>query len=160
LPSCTVRAPLSHGATEAYRAPARPDGGLPRRCLRRGAAEPAREGQARPEDHKHPRQGRLLACAFCRRPITTDGARIEVGGAHSHSFSNPEGVRFRIGCFADAFGLAPVGARSRYWTWFPGFSWQVELCGGCGEQLGWLYRSADSAFHGLILDRLIEKDAD
>jgi hypothetical protein len=43
-----------------------------------------------------------------------------------------------------------------YWTWFPGYSWQVELCGHCDEQLGWIYRSSDADFHGLILDRLIE----
>jgi hypothetical protein len=102
--------------------------------------------------------GSVLACAYCRRPITTAAACIEVGGSHAHTLANPDGVRFRIGCFADASGLRAVGAKSLYFTWFAGFSWQVELCAHCREQLGWLYESADGVFHGLILDRLVELD--
>lgn len=125
----------------------RADGALPLRV-----PEPVAEREAE--------RGRVLACAYCRLPITTTAARVEVGGAHAHRFANPEGIRFHVGCFADAAGLRPVGPSSSYWTWFPGFSWRVELCARCGEQLGWLYRSSDSAFHGLILDRLIEEAAD
>ena len=109
--------------------------------------------------HAHETQkdrGRLLACAFCRRPITTTAAAIEVGGSHAHTFTNPEGIAFRVGCFSEAHGLAPEGPRSDYWTWFPGYSWQVELCAHCHAQLGWLYRSSDGRFHGLILDSLVE----
>ncbi|HSB61576.1 MAG TPA: cereblon family protein, partial [Vicinamibacteria bacterium] len=101
--------------------------------------------------------GGVLACAFCLREVTTAAARISVGGAHEHSFVNPHGLRFRIGCFADAAGRT-AGEPSTYWTWFPGHSWQVELCATCGEHLGWLFRSADTLFHGLILDRLVEVD--
>jgi hypothetical protein len=95
-------------------------------------------------------------CAYCGRAITSWASRIEVNGLHAHSFTNPEGIRYRVGCFADAGGLVVVGPRSSYWTWFPGYSWQIELCRGCREQLGWYYRSPDGVFHGLILDRLVE----
>jgi hypothetical protein len=89
--------------------------------------------------------------------MVTDGSqRIAVGGAHAHHFVNPHGIEFHVGCFADAGGCTAVGEASTYWSWFPGFAWQVELCAGCGEQLGWLFRSADAVFHGLILDRLVE----
>jgi hypothetical protein len=98
----------------------------------------------------------MLGCAFCRRPITTTAAAIEVSGSHAHSFANPDGIAFRIGCFSDAHGLAKLDPSSTYWTWFPGYSWQVELCAHCREQLGWLYRSSEHAFHGLILDNLVE----
>lgn len=77
-------------------------------------------------------------------------------GSHAHTFANPDGISFRVGCFKDAAGLMKLGPSSTYWTWFPGYSWQVELCANCREQLGWLYRSADHMFHGLILDNLFE----
>ncbi len=103
--------------------------------------------------------GRVLACLGCQRAITTTAARIEMGGAHVHSFDNPDGVRFRIGCFADASGLLRVGTPSLEWTWFAGFSWQAEVCAGCRAHLGWLYRAGADRFHGLILDALLEIDA-
>ncbi len=68
-------------------------------------------------------------------------------------------MSFRVGCFSDASGLLKHGPSSSYWTWFPGYTWQVEVCGGCREQLGWLYRSGGHAFHGLILDNLVEIQA-
>lgn len=127
-------------------------------CLQPGSGTPAGVRQRSPREAGEDGAGPVLACAYCRRPITTASARIEVGGSHTHTFANPDGVRFRIGCFADASGLRPVGAKSLYFTWFAGFSWQIELCAHCREQLGWLYESADGAFHGLILDRLVELD--
>lgn len=39
---------------------------------------------------------------------------------------------------------------------FAGYTWQIDLGSGCKEQLGWLYRSGERSFHGLIVDRLIE----
>jgi len=119
-----------------------------------GSPEPVRLSES--DDQRAEDSGRVLACAFCRRPITRTESRIEVGGAHAHTFANPEGMSFRVGCFAHATGLALIGPRSTYFTWFPGYSWQVALCASCHEQLGWLYRSADASFHGLILDRLRE----
>jgi hypothetical protein len=100
--------------------------------------------------------GRLLACAGCARRITSDAARIEVEGRHEHTFANPFGYAYHIGCFAAASGLACVGLPSGEFAWFSGHTWQVEQCGGCGEHLGWIFRGPASGFHGLILERLIE----
>ena len=125
-------------------------------CLQPGPTTPSGVRQRSPREAGEGDSGPILACAYCQRPITTAAARIEVGGAHAHSLANPDGVRFRVGCFAAASGLRPVGPKSLYFTWFAGFSWQIELCANCREQLGWLYESADGAFHGLILDRLVE----
>lgn len=88
--------------------------------------------------------------------MTTTAARIEVDGAHEHTFANPAGFQFRIGCFSRATGCGTVGEPSTYWSWFPGHSWQVEHCTACGEHLGWLFRADLQGFHGLILDRLVE----
>lgn len=100
----------------------------------------------------------MLACAACGQPVTTSAARIEVDGSHEHRFTNPNGFQFHIGCFSSATGCALAGDPSTFFTWFPGHSWQVECCARCGAHLGWLFRSADAGFHGLILDRLVETD--
>jgi len=101
---------------------------------------------------------RVLACARCSRVITSVADRTEMNGAHEHTFDNPDGERFRIGCFAHASGLLRIGPSSREWTWFTGYSWQSEVCAGCRGFLGWLYRRDDHLFHGLVLDGLVEVD--
>jgi hypothetical protein len=103
---------------------------------------------------------RLLACTRCERVITSTAERTEMDGSHEHVFVNPENDRFQIGCFNAAPGLLRVGPASMEATWFAGYSWQGEVCGGCRGFLGWLYRKGDHRFHGLILAGLIEVDED
>jgi hypothetical protein len=100
--------------------------------------------------------GAILACIRCRHAVTSAAARIDMAGGHQHTFSNPHGIVYRIGCFADAPGCAAIGYPSTYFTWFAGYAWQVACCAACREHVGWLFRSADSLFYGLILDRLVE----
>lgn len=122
---------------------------------------PARPADARTPDVRAERAGdgaRVLACATCGEAITTTADRIEVGGAHEHTFANPAGYAYRIGCFARAGGCRPEGIPTGEFTWFAGYEWQVERCGRCAEHLGWLFRATGHAFHGLVLDRLVERD--
>jgi hypothetical protein len=93
-------------------------------------------------------------CAVCSHPVTTEEERIEVDGKHAHVCVNPHGILYRIECFRDAPGCTGVGDPETFWSWFPGCSWQVGLCAGCGEHLGWRFRSADEAFVGLLPERL------
>jgi hypothetical protein len=105
--------------------------------------------------------GRRLVCAGCSHVITTERARVEVAGHHRHVCTNPSGVPFDIGCFSLAPGCIPRGPFESYWTWFPGFDWQIVLCGGCMRHLGWGFRHADgSSFVGLILPRIVEARSD
>ena len=127
-------------------------------CLKGQPTTPVGAPRTTPLRAEEEGEGKVLACAICRQRITTIAARIEVGGAHEHTFVNPHGFRFHIGCFARAVGCVPVGESSSYWTWFPGYTWQIEQCSSCGEHLGWLFRTDDHRFHGLILDRLLEVD--
>jgi hypothetical protein len=76
-----------------------------------------------------------------------------MNGAHEHTFMNPAGVRYTVGCYASAPGCIAEGERSAVWTWFPGYAWQIELCRSCGTHLGWSFHGA-SVFYGLIVDRL------
>jgi hypothetical protein len=117
-------------------------------------------GGTRPaaDEHDRPTDDVVLVCAACRTPITSSGARTTVGGSFEHLEVNPHGHVFRIGCFATAAHLVVSGPPTAFWSWFPGYTWQVEVCGRCRTHLGWLFRSADHRFHGLILERLLEAD--
>ncbi len=128
-------------------------GGL--EAFRNRAPEPAVRDMEKPAPVEGEGGREVLACARCRRPITTGAARIAVGGAHEHAFVNPHGLEFRIGCFALVTGCLQVGEPTTYWSWFPGYAWQIEQCASCREHLGWEFRSSDHRFHGLILDRLV-----
>ncbi len=100
-------------------------------------------------------EGRLL-CLACGHPITSRRERIREGGDHEHTFANPAGYLFRIGCFARAPGCLLAGQATLEHTWFPGRAWRYALCGGCRTHLGWAFLAGESAFYGLILDRLQE----
>jgi hypothetical protein len=100
-----------------------------------------------------------LVCADCGYPITSAALRVRVGGEHEHVGVNPTGWSYRFGCFAGAPGCRSEGVPSKQATWFPGYWWHIQVCGGCGVHLGWLFFADDperSQFYGLILDRLVE----
>lgn len=95
-----------------------------------------------------------LRCAACAHAITEHAYRTEIGGAHAHTFVNPSGFVYAIGCFAAAPGCADEGAPETAFSWFPGWRWQIAICARCGTQLGWRYQLAARSFHGLILSAL------
>ena len=101
--------------------------------------------------------GRAICCAACGHRVTTAAERVDVDGTHEHHCVNPHGHAFHFGCFAHAPGCTPLGEQNTYWSWFPGYRWQLEHCGGCGDHLGWLFTTNQHRFHGLILDRLVER---
>ena len=98
-------------------------------------------------------------CRQCRQAITRSEERITVQGSHQHTFANPHGIVFEIGCFKTAQGCGYAGSSSTEFTWFSGYAWKVSFCTLCMTHLGWLF-VADSgdSFHGFILDRLIQPD--
>lgn len=96
-----------------------------------------------------------LLCRECGQTITSPREGIEVLGAHAHTFVNPSGIVFEIGCFRIAVGCAHVGTPTREWSWFTGYSWRVVVCSSCFTHLGWFYAGDDlDSFYGLILNRL------
>lgn len=110
------------------------------------------------EQNKEERaEERWLLCKFCRQKITSADKAIQINYRHCHTYSNPAGTRFRIGCFSTASGCQHQSPPTEEFTWFKGFSWQVALCANCLTQMGWYYQAATAAsFYGLILDYLIE----
>jgi hypothetical protein len=120
------------------------------------------EGQA--ELLEQPEGG--LLCFACGHPITSERQRFAAGGAHEHTFTNPAGWVYRIGCFRSAPGCAQAGEFTEEYSWFPGQAWRYALCAGCRTHLGWVFRGASAGaggaagsappeFYGLILDRLV-----
>ena len=99
----------------------------------------------------------FILCRQCHQPITRPTERITVQGAHQHTFANPHGIIFEIGCFKNTKGCGYAGAASDEFTWFAGYSWRICICALCLTHLGWIFSSkGGDNFHGLILDRLIE----
>ena len=99
-----------------------------------------------------------IRCRFCAHTVTRPSHRIEINGRHHHTFNNPSGHLFDIGCFSMAEGCVAKGQPTLEFTWFTGCSWRFALCANCHAHLGWLYQSmSERSFYGLILNHLSEK---
>ncbi len=96
-----------------------------------------------------------ILCRHCFQIITSPEEMIEMNGAYQHTFANPHGIVFIIGCFGTAAGGRPAGPVSGEFSWFKSFSWRISLCGRCHAHIGWQFLSKNDTFFGLILDRLI-----
>lgn len=111
------------------------------------------------EREQKPEEEKFIICRQCRQAITRPRDRITVQGSHHHTFANPHGLVFDIGCFKNVQGCGYAGPASDEFTWFAGYSWRVGFCRVCLTHLGWIFlASSGDSFHGLILDRLLEPD--
>ncbi|MDH5559996.1 MAG: cereblon family protein [Deltaproteobacteria bacterium] len=103
------------------------------------------------------RTEKYLLCIYCSHKITAEQFKTEIQGGFQHTFLNPSGIVFEIGCFLEAEGCLELGDRNYDWSWFQGFSWQTALCAQCHNHLGWYFCSHENkTFFGLILDRLVD----
>lgn len=131
--------------TIIFKDPVSRPGGLPEINAGEEAADLEAEGE------------RYILCRQCRNMITGPAEGIWMNGSHRHTFANPVGVVYEIGCFNSATGCRSVGPATGEFTWFSGHLWRVAICAKCLTHLGWhFFSSAGRGFHGLILDRLIE----
>ena len=122
---------------------------------------PDRQGEQliQEEDEEKKEEEKHILCAQCRAVITSPHERIEVQGAHEHTFFNPYGIIFQIGCFRQARGCGYQGPAIEEFSWFPGYIWRIAICRSCLTHLGWLYSAPDQeSFCGLILDHLIQPE--
>jgi hypothetical protein len=82
---------------------------------------------------------------------------MEVEDAHHHTFANPHGMVFEIGCFLSAEGCVTLGPATDAFSWFKGYGWEIAYCRNCQTHLGWWFVSGGAhGFYALILDRLLE----
>ena len=96
-----------------------------------------------------------ILCRQCLQVITSPDDRLYKKGSHQHTFVNPHGIVFRIGCFQTASGCCPTGMPSDEFSWFTGYRWRIGICGRCKIHIGWQFLSKTDSFFGLILDNLI-----
>lgn len=107
------------------------------------------------EDQTLEKDEEYILCRQCNHPVTRPVDRIAKDGTHLHTFANPHGIVYEIGCFQSAIGCEYTGPATTEFTWFKGYSWRIAICRACLTHLGWIFISGGSdQFHGLILDRL------
>jgi hypothetical protein len=97
---------------------------------------------------------RAIRCRSCGHAVTSQQQKFAVDGAHSHTFFNPSGIVFQLGCFRDAEGCLNSGEPTSLFSWFAGYSWRYSLCGNCQRHLGWFFMGGEVSFYGLILTNL------
>ena len=130
-------------------------------CLRVPADKPHKDGEIITVEEeaaeKEPEEEEYIVCRQCLQALTRPAERIAMQGAHQHTFANPHGIVFEIGCFKAVTGCGYAGAATDEFSWFAGYSWRICFCSMCLTHLGWLFSSnAGDAFHALILDRIID----
>jgi hypothetical protein len=100
-----------------------------------------------------------IRCRACGNPVTHPSERVSIDGSHAHTFANPSGILYEIGCFRSVIGCGFMGPETDDFSWFRGYGWKVTYCEKCLGHLGWLFISpVNDPFHGLILDRLTDPE--
>lgn len=97
----------------------------------------------------------IITCAFCNHHITDPSDQIQVNQSFRHTFANPHGYIFEIGCFSNAPGCVSMSIPSNDFSWFAGYSWEIAECRQCSNHLGWFFSSGTDGFWGLILENII-----
>jgi hypothetical protein len=105
------------------------------------------------------RNKHVILCSNCGNSITLPEYTVSVNGEHIHTFTNPEGFSYEIGCFSDAQGCIVDSDPVMEHTWFKGFTWRLSLCSSCLVHMGWCYERGSERFFGLIIDRLSDASA-
>jgi hypothetical protein len=132
-----------------------------RHCLRKGEGGDYYRSHHQPRETRRPdlttSGGRVLLCKVCGHVIARKEASIKVIGKHLHTFFNPAGLLFEIGCFAAAPGCLNEGEPTDFFSWFPGCRWRYAYCASCYHHLGWQFLpTSGSPFWGLIHNLLVE----
>lgn len=126
---------------------------------KQGPGAPGGKPESAVEEKTAREEEALIRCRQCGHGVTHPAERTEKDGAHRHTFANPHGIVFEIGCFRSAAGCGYTGPATGEFTWFRGYRWRVGVCRACLTHLGWLFTSESTdAFYGLIIDRLVFPD--
>jgi hypothetical protein len=132
---------------------------VPLRVFDRGNGERQPSGARREEvsdERQDAARGERLCCKACGHAITHAAAKTNINGQHLHARVNPAGVLFAFGAFRAAPGAFTYGDRTSAYSWFPGYTWQLTVCGRCEGHLGWYFTGDGPEFFGLVLEKLVE----
>jgi hypothetical protein len=97
-----------------------------------------------------------IYCRVCEGEVTSRNWKIAVQGSHAHTFFNPAGIVFELGCFKVAPGCRGAGEATSDFTWFAGYVWSFALCRHCNSHLGWFFEKDEHSFFGLIFANIKE----
>lgn len=125
-------------------------------CLRGDSQDKGGHPIADEERKERTKPDEAIRCKACGLAVTEKDHKIGVNGSHSHTFFNPAGIVYELGCFRKAPGCHIAGEASSEFTWFVGHVWRFALCRRCNCHLGWLFEQGENSFYGLILTNLVE----
>ena len=97
---------------------------------------------------------RALHCVICDHIISFQEALCERAGSHEHLQTNPQGLTFAFGCFAEAPGVVETSLPTQAFSWFLGYEWQVIACASCLEHMGWRFSQPQDHFYGLLFEKI------
>lgn len=87
-----------------------------------------------------------LWCRACREWVADPDDAVSIHGEPTvRSFVNPHGFVHDVLTLSHAAGMLHGGPRVGADSWFPGYVWQIGVCGGCGAHLGWRYTAVSGA---------------
>lgn len=129
------------------------------RSLKSSKGKPSSQIKIKAEKKPVLKENNLILCRNCGNTITSIENMITVNDRHKHTFINPAGYTYQIGCFSAADGCIVYGDPTPEHSWFNGFSWNYAICSQCINHIGWYYQGRNESFFGLILDRLVETTA-
>lgn len=102
-------------------------------------------------------------CAACGTRLAEAADLLTITGTGPQVYVNPHGRVFELVTFARARNLMGVGHPTPEVTWFPGYAWQIVVCGTCATHVGWAYDALADArperFFGLIRSALVEHES-
>ena len=88
------------------------------------ADKPGEDGETttieKEAEERSPEEEEYILCRQCHQAITKPADRIAMQGSHAHTFANPHGIVFEIGCFRNVRGCGYAGVASDDFSWFAG----------------------------------------
>jgi len=86
---------------------------------------------------------RVIVCRRCHKQLGDQAYIFSMSSEGPQgAFVNPGGVVHETLTLYRAKNLRLVGHPSAEYSWFPGYSWTITECGGCGSHIGWKFTSS------------------
>ncbi|CAH1634959.1 unnamed protein product [Spodoptera littoralis] len=112
------------------------------------------------------RRKSVLCCSSCMAQIARKEHIFPMSSEGVHSnYTNLGGYMHDILTVSEVCGVAPSGAASAEYSWFPGYTWTVAVCANCMVHVGWRFEAMKrslrpSEFYGLCRNYVQPYDTD
>jgi cereblon len=123
-----------------------------------------RERPARRPDRARvlPRQRKVILCRRCGGELSEAAAVFSMTpSGPAGVFVNPHGFLHEVLTVRRAKNLLRLGLPTTEFTWYPGYAWEIALCAGCREHVGWAFTTVGEgdppSFVGLRRNAIVEE---